>query len=187
MALPPFEGPLPPIVAVFGSVGLTLVLVPDTVCEWLSEVEEESTEVVEDSTLVVDDSTLVDDDSTLVEDDSTLVEDDSTLVEDDSTLVEDDSTLVEEVSLLVEDVSLLEELLDVSPGQPWLSVTTALSSKAPSYVTKTLPPLPVVRSPMSCQPVAKWNEPLPCWTPWTSSPSTLIQTFVPSPVQIQSW
>jgi hypothetical protein len=165
-ALLPCAVPLSPIVAVFGSVGLELVLVPDTVCEKLVELEDDSTELDDDSTLDEDDSTELDDDSTLDEDDSTELDDDSTLDEDDS---------------------LLEELLDVSPGQPWLSVRTALSSKAPSYVTKTLPPLPVVRSPMSCQPVAKWNEPLPCWTPWTTSPSTLIQTFVPSPVQIQSW
>jgi len=61
------------------------------------------------------------------------------------------------------------------PGQPWLSVTTAFSSTVPSYVTKTLPLLPEIRSPMSCQLVTKWNEPpLPCWTPSTTSPSTLI-------------
>ena len=151
MPLLRFDDPLSPIVAVFGSVGLELVLVPDTVCEKLVELEDDSTELLEDST---------------------LLEDDSTELLEDSTLLEDDS--------------LLEELLDVSPGQPWLRVRTALPSTEPSYVTKTLPPLPVVRSPMSCQPVVKWYAPLPCWTPWTSSPSTLIQTFEPVPVQIQS-
>jgi hypothetical protein len=179
MTLLLFDDPLSPIVAVFGSVGLTLVLVPETVCEWLSELEDDSTELLEDSTLLEDDSTELLEDSTLLEDDSTELLEDSTLLEDDSTELLEDSTLLE-------DDSLLEELLDVSPGQPWLSVSWALPSAGPSYVTKTLPPLPVVRSPMSCQVVAKWNEPLPCWSPATSSPSTLIQTFVPSPVQIQS-
>jgi hypothetical protein len=165
MPLLRFDDPLSPIVAVFGSVGLELVLVPDTVCEKLVELEDDSTELLEDSTLLEDDSTELLEDSTLLEDDSTELLEDSTLLEDDS---------------------LLEELLDVSPGQPWLRVRTALPSTEPSYVTKTLPPLPVVRSPMSCQPVVKWYAPLPCWTPWTSSPSTLIQTFEPVPVQIQS-
>jgi hypothetical protein len=41
MPLPRFEEPLSPIVSVFGSVGLELVLVPDTVCEKLVELEDE--------------------------------------------------------------------------------------------------------------------------------------------------
>ena len=41
-ALLPFDEPVSPIVAVFGSVGLELVLEPDTVCEKLVELEDDS-------------------------------------------------------------------------------------------------------------------------------------------------
>ena len=67
-ALLPLDEPVSPIVAVFGSVGLELVLVPDTVCEKLVELEEVS--LTEDDALLDDE--LLDDE--LLEDE--LLEDD---------------------------------------------------------------------------------------------------------------
>jgi len=82
------------------------------------------------------------------------------VVVDEVVVVVDEDELV---VVVVDEDELLVVEDEVSPSQPWLSVTTALElSASPSYVTKTLPPSPAVRLARSCQLVKKWNEPWPC-------------------------
>src|SRR6185437_9334374 len=157
-----FDGPPVSIAAVFGSVGTSVA------GSWppLNDAVVVVVVVVVTGVVVV---VVVDELSVVV------------LDEDELSVV----VVVDEL-LVVED-ELLDVVVVVVPSQPWLRVSTALPSRSPSYVTKTLPLSPAVRSPISCQPVANWKAPWPFGSPWTSSPSTLIQTFEPSPVQIQSW